>query len=414
MPIKPTTLCRRRFLTASAAAALGRPAAAAFAGNPAVKIDRIDVFPLRYPTSGYFKFFEGPGGRYGRAAVIVKITADDGTVGWGQSVPVARWSYETLDTATIAIRDYLAPTLIGHDPLDIAGAHRAMDRALAPAFTMGMPIARSGLDLGLHDLAGKLTGRSLAQLWGRPHGGRLVLSWTVNVRTLDEVEHLIAAGRRRGYRHFNIKVAPDPKFDVRLAAQVRRLAPDGFLWADANGGYTPQVALEAAPKLAEAGVEVLEAPLRPNQISGYRALRKQGALPILMDEGVISPVELKEFLRLGMLDGLAIKPSRCGGLFWAKRQIEIIERAGLMWLGSGLSDPDISLAAHVALFAAFGLRKPAALNGPQFLTTDVLAKAWSAADGRIDVPEGPGLGVEVDEVKVTELAAKTKASAASR
>ena len=58
----------------------------------AVKIDRIDLFPMRYPLTGYFKFFTGPHGSSGRAAVVIKITADDGTVGWGQSIPIAKWS----------------------------------------------------------------------------------------------------------------------------------------------------------------------------------------------------------------------------------------------------------------------------------------------------------------------------------
>ena len=112
-------------------------------------IDRIDVFPMRYPTAGHFKFFTGPHGSRGRAAVIVKITADDGSVGWGQSVPIALWSYETLETATIVLRDYFAPALVGLDPLDIDAAEMALDRALAGAFSTGMPIARAGLDLAL-------------------------------------------------------------------------------------------------------------------------------------------------------------------------------------------------------------------------------------------------------------------------
>ena len=401
------SVTRRRFLAASAAtvACSAKPTRAEPAG---VKIDRIDVFPVRYRTVGYFKFFEGPGGAYGRAAVILKITADDGTVGWGQSVPVARWSYETLDTATIVLRDYLAPTLIGHNPLDIVGAHQAMDKALAPAFTTGMPISRAGLDLALHDLAGKLSGKSLAEMWDRPRGGPLQLSWTVNVRTLEEIDGLIEAGRKRGYRNFNIKVAPDPKFDVQLARQIRRLVPEGFLWADANGGYDPATALEAAPKLADAGVDVLESPVRPNRLSGYQALKKQGALPILMDEGVISPVEIEEFIRLKMLDGVAMKPSRTGGLVSAKRQIEILRDAGLMWLGSGLCDPDISLAATLGLFGAFGLEKPAALNAPQFLVEDVLAKPLAPKGDMIEVPTGPGLGVEVDEAKVVAMMERRK------
>ena len=64
-----------------------------------MKIDRIELFPLRYPLTGYFKFFTGPHGSLGRAAVVIKITADDGTVGWGESIPIAKWSYETLETA---------------------------------------------------------------------------------------------------------------------------------------------------------------------------------------------------------------------------------------------------------------------------------------------------------------------------
>ena len=400
-------LNRRQFLLTSAATTICLPSAIAAAKEPNVKIDRVDVFPLRYPMTGFFKFFSGPHGSQGRAAVIVKVTADSGVVGWGQSVPIASWSYETLETATIVLRDYFGPAVIGRDPLDLDGAQAALDGALAAGFTTGMPIARAGLDLALHDLLGKLTGKSLAELWGRKRGGPLTLSWTLNPRRLDEVDGLIEAGWKRGYRNFNIKVAPDPQFDVELATLVRMRAPDGFLWADANGGYDPATALKVAPKLADAGVDVLEAPLKPNRISGYQALKKQGALPILMDEGVISPVELEEFIRLKMLDGVAMKPSRCGGLVSARRQIELLEEAGLMWLGSGLTDPDISLAATLGLYGAYDLKKPAALNGPQFLTADVLSTPLEIKEGRAEVPSGPGLGVDVDEAKVLDLVRKT-------
>jgi L-alanine-DL-glutamate epimerase-like enolase superfamily enzyme len=364
--------------------------------------------------TGYFKFFTGPHGSEGRAAVIVKITADDGTIGWGQSLPIAKWSYETLETAAAVLRAYYAPALIGQDPTDIQGAHIEMDKAVAPGFSTGMPISRSGIDLALHDLTGKLQGKSLAQMWGKPKGGPIRLSWTVNVTNLDEIGGVVDQGKKRGYRHFNIKVAPDPEFDVALAREVHRLVPDTFLWADANGGYEPDSALMAAPKLADAGVDVLESPLRPNRISGYQALRKQGALPILMDEGVISPTDLEEFIRLGMLDGVAMKPARCGGLNSCKRQIELCLENDLMWLGSGLTDPDISLAASLGLYGAFDLKRPAALNGPQFLTAHVLKKPLHIENGMAYVPEGPGLGIEVDEDKVVELMNRSGGSKSKR
>jgi L-alanine-DL-glutamate epimerase-like enolase superfamily enzyme len=406
---------RRDFLglVAASAAAGPLPGLTRAASRPDrraadVRIDRVDVFAARYPMTGYFKFFTGPHGSAGRAAVFVKITADDGTVGWGQSVPIAKWSYETLETAELALREYFAPALVGRDPLDIAGAHAAMDAAIAPGFSTGMPITRAGADIALHDLAARLLGRPLAAMWGLPTGGTLTLSWTVNVRAIGDVEALMAAGRERGYRHFNIKVAPDPDFDVALAREVRRLAPDCFLWADANGGYDPRTALAAAPRLADAGVDVLEAPLRPNRIAGYQALRKQGALPVLMDEGVISPTDLEEFHRLGMLDGVAMKPARCGGLASNHAQIEYCKRHGLVWLGSGLTDPDISFAATLGLYAAHGLATPAALNGPQFLTADVLTEPLVPRDGTIAAPTGPGLGIEVDEAKVAALVERTR------
>lgn len=371
--------------------------------NPKVKIERIELFPMRYPMKGYFKFFTGPHGGDGRAAVIIKMTASDGTVGWGQSIPIAKWSYETLETATLALRDYYVPALMGHDPLDIDGAHSIMDKAIAPGFSTGMPITRAGIDIALHDLAGKLKGQSLAQMWGKTSSDRIKLSWTVNVKSLDDIEKVMGEGSKQGYRHFNIKVGPDPIFDVELAKRVRKNAPDCFLWADANGGYTPEKALEAAPMLADVGVDILEAPLRPNMISGYQALKKQGALPILMDEGVIGPEDLEEFIKLGMLDGIASKPSRCGGLTSNKRQIELCMENGLMWVGSGLTDPDISLAATLGLYGAFDLQKPAALNGDQFLDADVLTNPIRVKDGFAYVPKGAGLGVEVDEAKVIEL-----------
>jgi L-alanine-DL-glutamate epimerase-like enolase superfamily enzyme len=403
-------MTRRHFIVTPLALPLALCAtgrAAAPATRTSMKIERIELFPVRYPMTGYFKFFAGPAGEAGRAAVILKVTADDGTIGWGESVPLPTWSDETLETAVIALRRYLIPALIGHDPTDLAGAHRRLDAAIAPAFSTGMPITRAGLDIALHDLTGRATRQSLHQIWGRPKGGPLTLSWTVNARTLDEVEPLVAEGRRRGYRHFNIKVAPDLEFDVGLTRSVRRLAPDCFLWADANCGYDLATALRAAPRLAEAGANVLEAPIRPNLLSGYQALKRQAALPIYMDEGVVSPAELAEFIKLGMLDGVAQKPARCGGLFSCRRQIALLQENRMSFLGSGLTDPDISLAATLALYSAYGLEKPAALNGPQFLTASVLKQPLKVIDGMLHVPDGPGLGIEVDEAKVRDLSART-------
>ncbi len=375
---------------------LGALAAIPAMGKEAPPIRSVEVFPVSYPVTGYFKFFPKPE----RPAVFVKVTCEDGTAGWGQSVPIPTWSYETLESVTSTLRLYLGPALVGKNPTDLDGAHGIMNRVIAGSFSTGMPIAKAGLDLALHDLSGKLAGKSLPELWGRKSLERITLSWTVNVRTVPEVESLVAEGRRLGYKHFNIKVAPDPKLDVALAKEVRRLAPDCFLWADANGGYDLDTALAVAPQLREAGVNILEQPLPPNRLSGLAALKKQGALPIVLDEGVVSVGDLEEFHKLNLLDGVAMKPARTAGLLDARRQVEYLERHKLLFLGSGLTDPDVSLAASLILFGAYGLKYPAALNGPQFLTGSFLKKPFRMEDGALRVPAGAGLGIEVEEGKI--------------
>jgi L-alanine-DL-glutamate epimerase-like enolase superfamily enzyme len=399
---------RRDVLAAGAAAAgfacIPSINGANMAAQPRVKIARIETFAVTYPTVGRFKFFEGPDGRpTGRQSVLVKITADDGSVGWGQSVPINKWSYETLETVQTTIERYLAPVLVGKDPFDAAAIDSAIEMIIAPSFSTGQPICKAGIDLALFDLTGTLLKQTAAQRWGRKGKDRLTLSWTLNPVKLDDVPGLIEAGRKRGFANFNIKVAPDLKFDLELTRLVKQLAPDGFLWADANGGYDEATALEAAPKLADAGCAVLEQPVRPNRLGALQKLKKQGALPIILDEGVVSSVELEEFIRLGMLDGVAMKPARCGGLTDARRQVELLEKHGLMFLGSGLTDPDLSLAASLLLYGAYDLKYPAALNGPQFLSGSVLSRPLAPEGGVLTIPPGFGLGVEVDPQRLAEL-----------
>ncbi|MFN4179176.1 MAG: mandelate racemase/muconate lactonizing enzyme family protein [Armatimonadota bacterium] len=369
-----------------------------------LRLEQIEIFVLHHPTRGYFKFLpKDEHGRSVRPSVIVKLTTEDGLVGWGETVPLPTWSYETVQSVLTTLKDHIAPAIIGMDALDIAEIHRVMNRQIAPSFSTGQPIAKAAIDLALHDLVSKALQVPLPKLWGRNSQPTITLSWTVNVTHLDDIDKVIAEGKERGYRHFNIKVGPDPKFDIALAKRVRELEPDCFLWADANGGYDLATALYVAPKLADVGVNVLEQPLPTNMLSGYRELRKQGALPIVMDEGIVSVRDLLEFWRLGLIDGVAMKIARMGGLWEARKCVEALLDLGLLFLGSGLTDPPLSFAAHLLLYSAYELKFPAALNGPQFLEPLPVYSALTVSEGTAHVPEGLGLGVDVDEAQLAKL-----------
>lgn len=365
-------------------------------------ITKVEVGRWDYAVAGEFKFFApGPDGRVTRPSVLVRLTDSDGRTGWGQAVPVPSWTYETVETVLTTLRHYLAPLVLGRDPADIAGLHAAMNQAIRPAFSTGQPLCKAALDLACHDLAGKQRGVPAWQLFGPPHARQtsLTLSWTVASPKPEVIEQQLAEGRARGYRNFNIKVGypQSADYDLNLARRVRAFAPDGFLWADANTGYTPEQALAIAPKLRDAGVDVLESPLPPTAIRGYQALKKQGALPILMDEGIVGPDVSAEFIALGLMDGMALKPARNAGLWPSVQIVNQLHAAGLMVLGSGLTDPDFSLAAAAQLYTWAGITRPCALNGPQFLADSLVGTALTPAKDVFTVPTGPGLGLTPDE-----------------
>lgn len=365
-------------------------------------IARIETARIDYPLVGEFKFFRGGA----RPTVVVRLTDDAGRQGWGQSVPVETWTYETVETVETTLRNYLAPAIAGADPADIADVHARMEHAIRPSFSVGQPLAKAAIDLACYDLWGKQTSRTVSQLLGGARTQEVKLSWTVQSPTLDGAEVLLAQGRDKGYSSYNVKLGypQTPQYDAELIRMVRRFVPDGFHWADANTSYDLDTALAMTPKLADAGFAAIESPLPPNRIRDYQALKRQGAVPVLMDEGIVSPVETAEFIALGMMDGIAMKVARCGGLWHASRIVRQLEENGLALFASGLTDPEWSLAASIHLFAAAGLTRPAALNGPQYVagrgTTD---QGFRAVRDVIKVPTGPGLGLAVDERAASAL-----------
>lgn len=355
-----------------------------------------------YPLVGEFKFFKSGM----RPTVIVRLTDDTGMQGCGQAVPVESWTYETLESVESTLRLYLAPAVLGADPADLAYVHARMERAIRPSFSVGQPLAKAAIDLACYDLWGKVAAKPVCDLLGGVRSSEVQLSWTINSTSLEQAERLLEEGRLLGYDSFNIKLGPPQSaaYDLDLVRLVMRFSPHGFHWGDANTGYDLESALAQAPKFADLGLRALESPLPPNRIRAYQRLKQQGALPILMDEGIVSPVETEEFAALGMLDGIAMKVARCGGLWHASRIVEGMQRDGLTLFASGLTDPELSLAASIHLFAWAGLELPAALNGPQYLADRGTSDAAFRAHGdRVQVPTAPGLGVSPDPSAMRSL-----------
>ncbi|KAA3658522.1 MAG: mandelate racemase [Chloroflexi bacterium] len=367
-------------------------------------ITKIEIGSYRYDFEGEFKFFSPDAdGVVRRPSVFVRLTDEDGTQGWGQAVPVPTWTYETTETIMTTLEYYLTPVLLGLDPEDFAAIHKAMNTAIKPGFTTGQPLCKAAVDLACFDLVGKRKGKSAAELLGGGKRDKLTLSWTVASPIRENIEVQLENGRNRGYHNFNYKVGypQTPEYDLEITRMIRDFAPDGFLWADANTGFDESTALDLLPKLADEGVAVIESPLPPSQIRGYQTLKKQGALPIFMDEGIVSVQEAREFMALDMADGLTLKTARSAGLLSSGQIVDATQAAGLHLLGSGLTDPDLSMVASLHLFSYAGIEKPVALNGPQYLADMLIEENLMLSGDEIQVPSGPGLGVTLSE-KVNE------------
>lgn len=370
-------------------------------------IERVEVHTVGLPTLRDFSVSGGSVVVSGRPAVrvLVKVTTSDGAVGWGEATPIPSWTYETTESIVSTIVGYLAPAAIGRPVWDLDGLCRVFDRTISRGFSIGMPLARAAVDVACHDAYARSLGVSLGELWGRRRRESIELAWIVGGKTPAEAVESVAEGRGQGYRHVKVKLGlGSEEADVAMVAAIRDAAPDAIIWVDANQAYTVDAALRVARQLSELDITVFEQPLPSNDIVGMRRLREKCPLPLAVDESLRHPTDLATFVRLDAIDIAVAKVQRCGGLTLALRQCQLAEDCGVPIMGSGLTESDIGLAASLHLFAAFGVDTPVDLNGRQFLTSPYASPpAMAVVDGLVAVPQGPGLGIGIDEEVIREL-----------
>ena len=371
-----------------------------------MKIERIEVLPVRLPLKQVLTLSRGVSRSLeeGKQVVLVKMTADDGTVGWGEAGPSRRWSAETTHSCYTTIKHYLAPALLGRDPYDIAGLHAVMNTELAPGLDPGQPIAKAALDLAAHDLVCKKLGITLQSWLGAKSADRIELSWLVSAPEVEGVAASAQAGLKQGYRAFKVKVGHDPRLDVERLRTVLELAKGCTVWPDANQGYNLEQALRAARGFEALGIELFEQPIPMAEFYGMKRLIGATRMTIALDEAAMGLPVVLDMIRHDAVEGLVIKVNKVGGIHYARQLCALARSAGLRLIGSGLMDAPIGFAASVHLFAAFGIDYPCDLNGPQHIAEDYLAEPLPIEGSSALVPRRPGIGVAIDERKVAAMA----------
>ncbi len=337
----------------------------------------------------------------GAPHIYLRVTDEEGVEGWGEARPSPRWSYETLESVVTTLRRYLAPQLIGVDPEDLRRVHRLLDGEIKGGIGVGQPIAKAAVDTALNDLNGRRSQKCLSQLWMAPFSEKISLSYLISTPDPEQAAAMAGQAREEGYRGIDVKIGLDPSKDIEILEAVKATAPGLFFRVDANQAYTLSQAVRLGRRMEQLGVDVFEQPLAANDWTGHAQLRRKLDLAIALDESIWSPRDVIHALQLEACDTVVIKCTKMGGLDRAKRSGEIAREAGLDLLGGGLTESGLGLAASAHLFNYLEIVTPVDLNGPFFLKEDPLTVGPELRKGgEVRLPEGPGIGCEVDPDRV--------------
>lgn len=393
---------RRSFLktaVASGAGLLTAAAAESGAGQGAV-IKKIDVFPTSVEFRHTFVIGRGKVGTAGQGGryVFVRVESADGRVGWGETNTIPSWSYETLESVTSTIRNYLAPIVLNRSPFDQVYFQKQFDERLTPAVSQGFPFAKSAVLTATLDLAGQITGLPLHRFFGGKVRDKIELTYALSIDTPQAM-----ADVARSYpfvKCFKLKVAGDEKVDAARVRTVIEARPDADIWLDANQSYRPihmETFLRSIVGLEQ--VRALEQPVPSIDWFGMKRVRERSQLPIAMDEGCFSSYDVARLARMEAGDLVVLKVAKASGLWGCQRSAIVAEANGLGLLGSGLTETGVGLTAAIHLFSTLELQLPPELNGPEFLT-DLMVDGLEIQGATVTVPDAPGLGIKVKEDKI--------------
>ena len=321
--------------------------------------------------------------------LLVRLLTSGGHEGFGEVSATLGWSGEDAETAEHAIRRVLAPALIGQPLLPVSGLSARMDAAF-----VGQPFTKAGLEIAIWDALGQTYGLSVAQLLGGPH--RLEVPTKLSLSgDGDDLAATLEAARAIGFSSFKVKVGLDRKSDIERFKLARSLVgPDGFLGADANGGWTRLDAAATIPGLVAEGAAFIEQPVQPADLEGMRAMRGMGA-PILADESVYSLDDVAAIVSIGAADALNVYVGMSGGM---SRAVQAIRMAAVFGIGSIVgSNGEMGVGAAAQLHVACAVEQlgpfPSDIIGHHYYEQDILEEPLDIDGTVARLPSGPGLGV---------------------
>jgi len=350
---------------------------------------------------------------------IVRIDTDEGISGWGESPAIPTWGGsqmryggETPETVAFLVREYLIEAIRGADPRELGTIHARMD-----AVVKGSPYAKAVVDIACHDIAGKAMGVPVSTLLGGRHREGVRIAHSLGImpieKALEEAEQAVA----EGITAFKIKTGIDGGRDVELMRRMREIVgPAVQLRADANEGYaTIAEAVAVTRRQEEYDLLLCEQPVAG--ADGLAAVARRIGVPVMADESAWTAHDILELHQKQAAECFSCYVTKPGGLWRARQQAELAASLGMYCDIGGSIEFGIGTAANLHLGVALerailpsvctvtsieGAPGPA-MAGVYYLD-DIIAEPLEYRDGVLVCPDGPGLGIVVDEAKLRRYA----------
>ena len=359
-------------------------------------VRRIDAIPVALPLKSPMKM---AGVTITKAEnLIVRVELEDGQIGWREAPSAPTMTGDTLGGLLAAVRDHLAPPLIGKDA---SADHRGMlTRAL-----VGNTGAHSAVEMALLDAACGSTGRRMIGVCMKtPARTDVHPMWLLGNATVDEDIAEAQAKLRQGFNFFKLKIGVKPLRDEIAAAHAIRAAlPDATLCADANCGLTLAAAKRYAERIHDAKLAFIEQPLPAGDLADLRSLARASKTPIGMDESIHSFADIEAVKRAGA-KGVSLKLIKLGGFREAFAAGKLCRKLGLkINVAAKIAESSIGTAAAVHLACAVPNVAWGVSLTNMYLAEDIVRRPIALRDGKVALPDGPGLGVEVDEAALARF-----------
>lgn len=364
-----------------------------------LRVESVELREIRLALRRPFRISSGT--RHELRVLLVRLRSSDGTRVWSECVAEERPEYspETVDTAWIALTEWLAPLAVGR-----SFDHPAAVAPLLADAVRGHRMARAALEMGVWNLAARRAGRPLADVLG---GERREVETGISVGIQEDPARLVERAReasRQGYRKVKLKI--EPGADVEYVSAVREaLDDDVALAVDGNAAYTLDD-VDRLRRLDDLGLLMIEQPLDREDLVRHARLQRELQTPVCLDESITGPARAEDMLELGSGRIVNVKPGRVGGFGPSIRIHDLCMAQDVpVWCG-GMLETGIGRGYNVALASLPNFRLPGDLSpSARYWERDIVDPEWTMDDeGRVTVPrDRPGIGIEVDEDRVEEL-----------